>query len=359
MKPNAEIPILKRVIDPPEETRLEDLKLRLVLVPLFGLAIPNLTGLIDNRHTSLAMLVVHYTFFIGLSFLIYQGNRFLLFRMREKLSWRISPVQKILALVLAVVFYTAPLTIGYIYAWMQWVSDAGINWEVIRIVTLFNVIAVIFVVHIYETVFLIRRTDRDRRRQAELELARAEAELEALKNQVDPHFIFNSLNTLAWLIEDRPVQAVQFTENLADIYRYMLRNKGSDVVVLQEELNVVHQYVELLRIRFGPSLHLEITLTDADRGKWLVPPMSVQALVENAVKHNELDVKQPMHICISRHDDRLVVINSLRPKHSSQPGTGTGLRNLDNRVFLLSGRKIHIQETTDAFTVEMPLIQTP
>ena len=120
-----------------------------------------------------------------------------------------------------------------------------------------------------------------------MERAKAEAELEALKNQIDPHFIFNSLNTLSHLIEEKPVKAKQFNDNLADVYRYILQNKARDLVLLREEMVFLENYFSLLKIRFEKAVQMKIIVDESEMDQYLVPPISLQILAENAIKHNE------------------------------------------------------------------------
>jgi LytS/YehU family sensor histidine kinase len=130
----------------------------------------------------------------------------------------------------------------------------AIKWNVILVVALVNVICVLFVTHVYETVFMVKEQQNEQIRNSELERAKAEAELAALKNQVDPHFMFNSLNTLTHLINVDAPRALEFTENLAEVYRYILSQKDQTLVLLDDELDFTHKYTDLLHLRFGEAL---------------------------------------------------------------------------------------------------------
>ncbi|MBC8047061.1 MAG: histidine kinase, partial [Fimbriimonadaceae bacterium] len=208
--------------------KLNDFGLRIVLIPLFAFAVPNLTGLIDY-HYPFTTILIHYAYFFLISFSIYFGNRFLLFELSDKFNWFFSPFRKVLTLISGVMLFTIPITIFFISMYYLCIVNTEINWQVMRNVTLMNVICVIFVAHIYETVFLIKQTESEMLKAEKLERSKAEAELEALKNQIDPHFIFNSLNTLSHLIEKNPAKAKQFNDTLADVYRYILQNKGRNL----------------------------------------------------------------------------------------------------------------------------------
>ncbi|MCB0834119.1 MAG: sensor histidine kinase, partial [Bacteroidetes bacterium] len=255
-----------------------------MFIPLFGIGIPNVTGLFGMLDYHSGVYWLGYALFILLSFLIWHGNRFFLLRQRQYLDWFNHPVRKIMVLVFANVFFTAPLTVFVLMVWDRLAGFGTIRWDVIEIVTLMNVIAVAFITHVYETVYLIRQRENDLLSFEKLERAKAQAELEALKGQIDPHFMFNSLNTLSYLIEEDPKKAHQFNDSLADVYRYILQNRNRELVYLKEEIDFVNSYVTLLQLRFGNTVRWS-PLDEQDHLTWLIPPISLQILVENAVKH--------------------------------------------------------------------------
>src|SRR5262249_53764049 len=155
--------------------------------------------------------------------------------------------------------------------------------DAVREVTLLNVICVVFVTHAYETVFLIKERVNEK-------VARVQAELDALHAQIDPHFLFNSLNTLSTLIEQDPARARAFNERLARVYRYLLQTRDRRLVSLADELACVDDYCELMRIRFGDGLAVRVAADPAVEPVGLrLPPNALQLLVENAVKHNRVD----------------------------------------------------------------------
>jgi hypothetical protein len=180
---------------------LDDRLLRLIGIPFFGVAIPNFTGLFGPVGPDRAAYWLGYLYFIFIAFTIWQGNRWVLFRQREHHDWFSDPVRKLINLVAANVFYTAPATVLLLLGWFYF-AGLPVDWIAVRVCTLVNVICVLFVTHIYETVFLIKERQSDALEYAQLERVRAQAELEALKSQIDPHFLFNSLNTLSFLIEN-------------------------------------------------------------------------------------------------------------------------------------------------------------
>ena len=209
----------------------------------------------------------------------------------------------------------------------------------------------------YETVFLVKEAETEKVQRAQIEQAKAEAELEALKNQIDPHFIFNSLNTLSHLIEDRPEKAKEFNDNLADVYRYILHNKKRDLVLLAEEIRFLEDYFSLLKIRFEKTVDLQINIPIDIYDLYLVPPISLQVLVENAVKHNEFSDALPLMIQVAIKEDELVVQNNRRKKILRMPSSKIGLQNLNERYGLTTKKEITIQEEDNSFIVRLPVLK--
>jgi Histidine kinase len=338
-----------------EVMELDDRLVRAIGIPGFGLSIPHLTGLFGSLGPRHAAFWLGTIWFVALSAAIWHGNRWLLFEQRRHWDWFRHGPRKVVMLLAAIVLYTAPLTACALLAWYAW-SGLGVDWTVIRTVVLINVLCVVFVTHVYETVLLIKDRGSDLLRVAQLERARAEAELAAFRAQLDPHFVFNSLNTLSHLVETDPRRAREFNERLADIYRYMLRRRDSDLVPLADELALVRDYVWLLRIRFGDAIALRVTPPDGD-GAGRLPPLSLQLLVENAVKHNELGEERPLEIDIDVRAGEVVVTTSYRPRRLLRPSAGVGLRNLDERYRLLGAGSIQVRPGPDRFEVTVPLVE--
>jgi LytS/YehU family sensor histidine kinase len=190
---------------------------------------------------------------------------------------------------------------------------------------------------------------------AHLDRARAEAELAALKSQIDPHFLFNGLNSLAYLIPREPARAVEFTKRLSDVYRYILLNRERDLVPLREELAFALRYVGLLRIRFGERVHLRAAEI-LDQEAWSIPPVSLQVLLENAVKHNAIDAEAPLEIRIARGPSGIEVSNSVRRPRIVRPSPRVGLANLDERCRRITGHGIEVRAEEGRFTVVLPLV---
>jgi sensor histidine kinase YesM len=335
---------------------VNDITIRIVMIPFFGIFIPNLTGLFGPIGPSSFLYWAGYGYFILLSFLLWQGNRFFLLQQRKHLDWFRHPVRKILVLVFANVFYTAPVTVLMLMGWYAGAGFDGPDWNTIELVTLLNVIAVLFITHMYETVFLIREREHDIVEVERLERAKAQSELEALRNQIDPHFMFNSLNTLSSLIEDDSGKALAFTESLSDVYRYILMNKGTELVQLADEIAFLNNYYALLRLRFGEAIMLTVH-DDRQVDAYLIPPISLQLLMENAVKHNEFDETDRLRIDLQIRNAEAILANSVKPRRILNGSSRIGLKNLNERYRMVTGKEIDVFADENVFRVTLPLLR--
>lgn len=339
--------------------QLNDLTFRLFGIPFFGISIPLVTGLFGDLSFRDLAYWSGYLYFITLAACIWQGNRFLLFRTRQRFTWFDKPIEKLILLVINNIFYTAPLTVAWLCLWYQWAGFPSSDWTVIKLVTLINVICVLFVTHIYETVFMLREQQSELIRSAELSQAKAEAELQALKNQIDPHFMFNSLNSLSYLISTDTNKAKLFTENLAEVYRYILSQKDRSMAILEDELHFTATYAELLQLRFGTALEIVDHVSTDQAKRYLIPPISAFVALENAVKHNEISTSVPLFVEVFIDGENLVIQNRIQPKRRIENSTKTGLKNLDGRFRIVVGKPIFVKVENNIYVVSLPMIKAP
>jgi hypothetical protein len=183
----------------------------------------------------------------------------------------------------------------------------------------------------------------------------ASAQFESLKNQIDPHFLFNSLNVLSSLIEENPENAQKFTTSLSKIYRYVLEQKDKELVPVAEELAFAKTYMNLLKMRFENSITYELPEGFAnDEAK--VVPLSLQLLLENCIKHNVVSESKPLHIKIYTENNQLVVENNLQKKEILSDRKGVGLQNIVNRYAIITQRKVLVEESEKSFKIVLPIL---
>jgi len=204
-------------------------------------------------------------------------------------------------------------------------------------------------------IFIILLWQASLRREQKLREENLIFQNETLKNQINPHFLFNSLNTLSALISSRPETAEKFLNKLSAIYRYILENSRKDRVPLTTELNFISDYLELHKIRDDDKIAL--TIDYGNISEYSIIPVSLQILIENCVKHNIATRENRLRISISIENDFVVVQNNLQKMGTRLMSTGTGLKNLAERVRLITGKTLIVEESNSLFTVKVPLLK--
>ena len=185
---------------------------------------------------------------------------------------------------------------------------------------------------------------------------KVEFEFQLLKNQVNPHFLFNSFSTLISLIEEKSDMALEYTERLSDFFRRVLQLKETEVISLREEMDLIRDYLFIQQKRYGDLIELKVSL-DETTLRSLIPPMTLQILMENAIKHNIISKDKKLFISICREGDRLIVENSYQPKRKTETSTGIGLENISKRYRLFASRDIRTEQKDGRFRVELPLLE--
>ncbi len=209
---------------------------------------------------------------------------------------------------------------------------------------------------IYEAVYFFVLLKKSIREEEQAKQAIIQAELDTLRNQAQPHFFFNTLNTLRDIIDQSPKEeAKQFVDKLSDIYRFLLESGNTNLIALKAELKFAKAYIHVQSERFGDNLKLNwnIPVTMEDR---LIAPMSLQLLLENAIKHNVVSRSRPLEINVDVVDDCIVVTNKIQRKSTQLPSTKMGLKNIQKRYALISDRSVQIVDDSQQFTVSLPLL---
>jgi sensor histidine kinase YesM len=211
------------------------------------------------------------------------------------------------------------------------------------------------VVIIFHVVYFINLFQKQRLKEQKVIAKTANAQLDALKSQLDPHFLFNSLNVLSSLIHENPDKAEQFTTKLSKVYRYVLEQKTKELVPLQEELQFAKIYMDLLKMRFEDSLNFHLH-TETINPEYKIVPLALQLLLENAVKHNTVNSKNPLTIKIYEENQQLIIENNLQAKRILSVSSGFGLNNIKQRYQLLTKEAVLISKNEQIFKVQLPLL---
>jgi phage-related protein len=305
--------------------------------------------------------------------LVWEANLWLLIRIRkryptiEQTRQRIKTQVIIFPITLAVMvsilsgFYDRTAFWAYDFNLKDYAYDYGVG-----------LVFTFIVAGVYEGTYIIREWKSTTLESEQLKHEQLQTQLDSLKNQVNPHFLFNSLNSLSSLIETDDKKAIAFINELARVYRYLLQSNEQELTTLRNELNFIQAYFFLLKTRFEQGIHLNINISERLR-EMQIPPLTLQLLVENAVKHNIISSAKPLTIRIfedsgmpSQQPKRsiteggyfLIITNNLQKKNCRVESNRMGLQNIFTKYKLLGQPDVEINQNTEAFTVRIPLIQT-
>jgi two-component system LytT family sensor kinase len=269
----------------------------------------------------------------------------------KKFPWEHSPAKHIIYEIILILAYTNLFSFGL----YQFELKLGIimPMEDIYVEGVFTNLITFLITAIHEAAFFYKQWKLNFSKSVMLEKDNIEAKYETLKSQINPHFLFNSLNSLTTIVEDNN-QAVDYVQNLSEFLRYVLKNRDREVVLLRDELSVLQKYVNLQKSRFKENLHVEIGV-DEKVFHYSVPPLVIQMLVENCIKHNIISKDKPLKIFVYTEKDYLVVENTLQKKTEAD-STGNGLNNIIQRYRFFTHNDVKITENSSAFKVSIPLL---
>jgi LytS/YehU family sensor histidine kinase len=182
-------------------------------------------------------------------------------------------------------------------------------------------------------------------------------QFQVLRNQINPHFLFNSFNTLISTIEDNPKMAVSYVEHLSEFFRNIVNYRDTDVISVGEELTLMETYFYLQQKRFGDHLRMEVNIAEETKKHTFIPPLTLQLLMENAIKHNAVSKEAPLLVDLVTEGDYIIVRNNINLKRSREASSGMGLQNIVNRYNLLTKEPVTIANDGKHFTVSLPTLK--
>lgn len=245
--------------------------------------------------------------------------------------------------------YMGNITLGYIF-------DQSYNHPLRSRIVLPVILISTMTMAIYEALYYYIRLKESIREEEQAKRAIVQAQLDTLRNQAQPHFFFNTLNTLRDIIDQNTrEEAKEFVNRLSEVYRFILESGNANLIALREELKFAEAYIHIQKERFGDNLTVEWKVSKNDKD-WLIIPMSLQLLLENAVKHNVISKAKPLHVEVTIENGQLVVRNRIQPKTTQLPTTKLGLKNIERRYTLISDKQVVITTDNGHFKVKLPLL---
>lgn len=292
------------------------------------------------------------TFFNSMMWIsMWLGNGMLASYLSRKISWVKFPMKRLIVGILVTVSYTVSIAIIIVKCW-EW--SLGFEFSSYNDFIIISLLITFFIsLFLHGREFLLQwklsAVDAERYQKESMQ-----ATYESLKSQVNPHFLFNSLNALTNLVYEDQDKAVKFIKQLSEVYRYVLDTRDKEVVTLSEELKFVESYKYLQRIRFGDKLHISLTIQNE---MFQLAPLALQMLLENAIKHNEISEEHPLMIKVYQQGNTLVVENTLHKRiHTAEDSSRIGLDNIRKRYQFLTDQPVKVKETISQFSVSIPLL---
>ena len=338
---------------------LKDRWVRMVAVPIIGFLVPLLFFGEKMEHGPLGYLPLWLVSTFH-TFVYYEGSRLIFLQVhrrfqhisqtRRRITWLAACVLAYLSIACTVLYLAMQQALQQMPEYDQKVSPLASYMA--------SIIPTLTCLSIYECVFYFEKYRKALLETQQLKQENMLSQLESLKSQVNPHFLFNSLNTLAALIPENADLAIEFVQKLSRVYRYILEITDMSTVSLREEVVTLKAYLFLLQIRFGRNLTVHLELPEERLDDHIVP-LALQMLVDNAVKHNVISTQRPLWIELRLEGEQVIVRNNLQTKNNPDESTGLGLPNIRNRYQLLVGKPIDVIVTARTFTVSLPLLPAP
>ncbi|MEO6303602.1 MAG: sensor histidine kinase [Bacteroidia bacterium] len=323
-------------------------------------------GIIISKLLDTIMVGVHqehnrffdFCISVAITILVWEGNLRIDTLMNRKFPWEKNPGKRILVHLPTSVLFSALVIHLSMMAFDKFVctlpSQTKDSFMITAIILGVLISIIILAVEISSQFF-----NNWKRSLVEIEKYKSESlqsQLQNLKNQLNPHFLFNNLSVLSSLVYIDQDKAVDFINQLSKVYRYLLDNRNNELVSLERELTFIQSYTYLLQIRFDKNIRFDINVPD-EKTHLMLPPLSLQMLVENAIKHNEISNELPLTIHIKIENSMLTVSNSLQLRISNEVSSKTGLQNIKDRYKFFTDQPVEIIETEKAFTVKIPLLK--
>ncbi|MGE5457338.1 MAG: sensor histidine kinase [Methanococcaceae archaeon] len=334
---------------------------RIVGIPLIGiivyLFILVLTPLKENPLMNIFHIFTDILCAIIISFLVWEGNLIINTWIDKYFDWKKKARKRLFYQILFNSFYSISVMVLVIFIYMT-IINYPFNKAIpfLKITFFTGTIVFLLIDTIYIGMYFYHQWEKLNFESEELKRQSLQSQLEALKNQVNPHFLFNSLNALTTIISEDQNLAIEFVQRLANVYRYVLQSKDKELIELRDELNFIDAFIFLQKARFGDNIDIKINIAQ-EFESFFIAPLTLQLLVENAIKHNIVSSEKPLIINIFVEQGMLIVQNNLQKKYNSISSTNIGLQNIQQRYYLISKKDINILEESKQFTVKIPLIK--
>jgi len=310
-----------------------------------------------NAFQSLPYFLTGFIWSYSICMTQWAGPMIIGYYLEKKLKWIDYPVARTFIEIISILIWSVVAFVSVQMLMMYLVNSMkpADSWVYIRNSIIYTFLISLFISLVFTAIGFFKAWRKSVLREAELKSEMLAYKYESLRNQINPHFLFNSFNVLSDLVYDNQEQAVQFIRQMSELFRYVIESRDKELVTIEQELDLLKAYTFMLKSRFGSKLVLNVNLQSA-AGSYMVP-MTLQMLVENAVKHNEVSAEFPLIIDLRVSGDFIEVENALRPKTSGGGSTRTGLRNIVQQYSFFTNIPVEVLPSQTAFLVRIPVIK--
>lgn len=331
----------------------KELRNIIILIPIVGLIISGIYALSDYDIVSSNWFYVLHSIFMTAG--IWGGCSVIVGVLWHKYPWQHYPAKHLFVEIIAILVWIVifAFTVYRIESYFEVIPASTLEKEVSVIDITMTLLITFFITSIHEAVFFYKQWKYNFSKSTLLEKDNIEAKYETLKSQINPHFLFNSLNSLTLIVDDND-EATDYIQNLSEFLRYVLKSRDRELVMVRDEIQVLHKYFSLQKSRFRDNLIIQQEL-DEKFYHYSLPPLVLQMLVENAIKHNVISKQKPLSIKLSASNGYIYVENNLQKK-TSENSTKQGLRNISDRFAFFTNKEVLIEEKHDKFVVKVPLL---
>ncbi len=315
----------------------------------------NILFTVGNSFFDFEILSIHlFGVLTAVVFGVWELNRLIERNIEKRSITKIHPLIVLFFMSMLHVVIVSIISLALVYLVLK--MPFVFNFNHLKLLLAFGFRVNLFLNCVNAIVYFMNRLKKSQLEAEQLKKISIEAQFEALRNQINPHFLFNCFNVLSSLVYKDADTSAKFIAQLSNVYRYLLYNQEKKVVQLKEELGFIESYLFLLKIRFGENIEIENKIEKETEDQYVAPAV-LQMLIENAIKHNVVSRKSPLQIRIFSEVGFIVVSNNLQEKELKEESTQVGLRNIQNRYEFLSDKKVQIKKTEKEFTVRIPLLQ--
>ncbi len=299
---------------------------------------------------------ISITWVILVIILLWYGSRFISNFLDKKLPWKIYVTKRFfIQLGLTILYYVICLNGTYFIFKIIFTEDPP-DFDQVMVMNFFGLL-ILPIFSIYFGIHFLKAWRKSELETEQLQKEGLKSQLEALKNHLDPHFLFNNLNILSSLIDTDTSLSKAYLEKFAEVYRIILQNEVSELITLGQELDFIQSYLYLIKIRFQEDILVDMDVENSLKQHY-IPPLCIQMLIENCIKHNAITETSPLNIKIYTEDDRFIVVeNNLKPKRINQSKKSSGLQNIRNRYDYFTTEQITVDKSDKVFKVKLPLIE--